>query len=105
MNLARVIGTVWATRKAQGLDGLKMQWLQPVDADGKPFGRPRAAFDAVGAGEGELVTYVTQYEACLAFAERPLVPVDFAITGIVERVDDGAARVLRGAGGRGEAGA
>lgn len=94
MNLARVIGNVWATRKAPGVEGLRMQLIQPLTGEQKPFGRPLAAFDAIGCGPGELVYYVTQYEACLAFAERPLVPIDAAITGIVDRVDDDAKRVL-----------
>lgn len=103
MNLARIIGTVWATRKAAGLDGLKMQLIQPLSSELKEQGKPIAAFDAVGAGPGELVYFVTQYEATLAFAERPLVPVDAAITGIVDRVDDDTKGVLRAS--RGEAGA
>jgi ethanolamine utilization protein EutN len=106
VNLARVIGTVWATRKAGGLDGLKMQLIQPLSSQLTEQGKPIAAFDAVGAGPGELVYFVTQYEATLAFAERPLVPIDAAITGIVDRVDDATKSVLAPSGvGRGEAGA
>ena len=104
MNLARVIGTVWATRKHPGIEGLKMQLVQPVTGEGKPVGRPLAAFDSVGAGPGELVYFVDQYEATLAFPDRPLTPIDVAIVGIVDRLDDDSQRVL-GAGGRGEAGA
>lgn len=104
MNLARVIGTVWATRQAPGIDGLKMLLIQPLTGEQRPFGRPLAAHDAIGCGEGELVYYVTQYEACLAFSERPLVPIDAAITGIVDRVDDDSAKVLKAKDG-GRAGA
>lgn len=94
MNLGRVIGTVWATRSHPGLTGLKMQLVQPLTGEGKPAGAPLAMFDAVGAGPGELITFVTQYEATLAFAERRLVPTDAAIVAIVDRVDDESRRVL-----------
>lgn len=96
MNLGRVIGSVWATRSHAGLTGLKMQLVQPLTGEGKPAGAPLAMFDAVGAGPGELIYFVTQYEATLAFADRRLVPTDAAITGIVDRVDDESKRVLGG---------
>lgn len=107
MNLARVIGSIWATRKGENLDGLKMLLIQPLTGEGDPFGKPLAAFDSVGCGEGELVYFVTQYEATLAFAERKLVPTDVAIIGIVDRVDENSAYVLgpNGGGDVGKAGA
>lgn len=107
MNLARVIGSIWATRKSPGLDGLKMLLIQPLTGEGEPFGRVLSAFDAVGCGPGELVYFVTQYEATLAFPERTLVPTDAAIIGIVDRVDESAAYVLgpNGGGDVGKAGA
>ena len=75
--------------------------------EGEPFGRVLSAFDAVGCGPGELVYFVTQYEATLAFPDRPLVPTDAAIIGIVDRVDESAAYVLgpNGGGDVGKAGA
>lgn len=97
MNLGRVIGTVWATRSHPGLEGLKMQLVQPLTGEGKPQGAPLAMFDAVGAGPGELITFVTQYEATLAFSDRRLVPTDAAIVAIVDRLDDESRRVLGGA--------
>ena len=87
MILGKVIGTVWATRRAEGLEGTKMQLVQPITGEGKPVGRPIAAFDSVGAGQGETVYYVLQYEATLAFPDRKLVPVDASIVGIVDRLD------------------
>ena len=53
MNLARVIGTVWATRKDPNLEGLKMQVIQPINASKKDSGSPIIAVDTVGAGVGE----------------------------------------------------
>lgn len=104
MNLGRVIGTVWASQKLAGYEGLKMQLVQPLSGDGRALGGVRVAFDSVGAGPGELVYTVDQYEACLAFPERKLVPIDCAIVGIVDALEDQSAAVL-GSGERGEAGA
>lgn len=104
MRLARVLGSVWATRKVAGIDGLRMQMIQPLTAELKPDGAMLAAFDSVGAGEGELVYFVSQYEATLAFPDRKLVPTDQAIVGIVDRLDDDSERVL-GSDDLGKAGA
>jgi ethanolamine utilization protein EutN len=104
MRLARVVGTVWASKKQDGFSGLKMQMIQPLTAQLEPDGKPIAACDSVGAGEGELVYFVSQYEATLAFPDRPLVPIDQAIVGIVDRLDDETERVL-GSDDVGKAGA
>ena len=104
MKLGKVIGSIWATRKAQGTDGLKILLVQPVTGEGKPFGKTLSAFDAIGCGEGELVYFVEQYEATLAFPDRPLTPIDVSIIGIVDTLEDQSAEVLASAD-RGEAGA
>ena len=104
MNLARVVGTIWATRKHPGTEGLKMQLIQPLTGEGRPTGGLLAAFDSVGAGPGEMVYFVSQYEATLAFPDRPLTPIDIAIVGIVDQLEDQSAEVLGGES-RGEAGA
>ena len=56
MQIARVIGTVVATVKNATLEGRKFLIVQTLDADLKPKGQPTVALDAVGAGEGELVS-------------------------------------------------
>lgn len=94
MNLGRVIGTVWASQKLDGFCGLKMQLIQPLSGSGQPLGGLRIACDSVGAGPGELVYTVDQYEATLAFPEKPLVPIDCAIVGIVDELEDRSAAVL-----------
>lgn len=104
MILARVVGTVWATQKVPGFEGLKMQLIQPLSGDGvTEAGPPRVACDSVGAGPGELVFFVDQYEATLAFPQLSLVPIDAAIVGIVDTLTERGPEVLRA--GRGEAGA
>jgi len=81
--LARVIGTVVATRKDEGLLGSKLLLIQPMKADRAPAGRPLVAVDAVGAGYGEDVFYVKGREASYPFLPAE-VPTDAAIVGIVD---------------------
>jgi ethanolamine utilization protein EutN len=84
--LGRVIGTVIAERKLEGLRGQKLLMVQPIDHQGQPTGDAHAAVDTVQAGPGDLVHLVGSREACLAL-EEPFVAVDAAIVGIVDQVD------------------
>ena len=86
MHLGRVIGTVVATMKSDGLDGVKFLIVQPLDKHQNDKGAPVVAADAVAmAGPGELVYYVASREAAEALEER-FVPVDHAIVGLVDQV-------------------
>lgn len=86
MKLGRVIGTVVATCRYEGLEGVKLLVVQPLDESLKPDGRPQVAADATAqAGPGELVFVVASREAAQALPEV-FVPVDLAITGIVDEV-------------------
>jgi ethanolamine utilization protein EutN len=86
MQLARVIGTVVATVKSPGLDGVKLLVIQPLDRELRPLGSQLVAADAVHmAGPGELVYFVAAREASQAMPD-PFVPVDHAIVGIVDAV-------------------
>ena len=87
MKLARVIGTVVATAKYEGLEGVKFLVVQPLDRDGNVRGSQAVAADATAqAGPGHLVFIVGSREAAQAMPEL-FVPVDLAITGIVDDVD------------------
>ena len=86
MDLARVIGRVVCTHKNGSLDGRKLLLVQPVTVEGRDTGKPLVAIDAVGAGAGERVFYVTGREASFAFIPDH-VPTDASIVGIVDRVD------------------
>jgi len=89
MKFARVIGTVVATEKYEGLEAVKLLVVQPLDRDRKkPLGNPAIAADATQqAGPGMLVFIVASREAAQALPVT-FVPVDLAITGIVDEVDD-----------------
>ncbi len=87
MQFARVIGTLVATRKVAGLEGVKFLVVQPLDKHLQPVGEPSIAADGTGqAGPGELVFVIYSREAALALPEW-FVPVDLAITGIVDETD------------------
>jgi ethanolamine utilization protein EutN len=86
MNLGRVIGTVVATRKYEGLEGVKLLLVQPLDHTQKKIGDPIVAADTVRAGTGELIYYVNSREAALAL-DPWFVPVDASIVGIVDDID------------------
>lgn len=83
MFLARVVGTVVATRKDPGLVGTKLLVLQPIKNDGTPSGKALVAVDSVGAGVTEQVFYVRGREASVPFLPDE-VPADAAVVGIVD---------------------
>ena len=88
MQLARVIGSVVASVKVPGLDGIKLLLVQPLDRQQRPQGNQVVAADAVNmAGPGELVYVVASREAAQALPET-FVPVDHAIVGIVDAVTE-----------------
>ena len=86
MYLGRVIGTVVASRKYQGLEGVPLLFVEPLDSKLVPNGEPQVAADATRvAGPSDLVYLVGSREAALAL-EETFVPVDAAIIGIVDQV-------------------
>ena len=87
MRLARVMGTVVATQKYEGLQGIKFLIVQPLSKQQEPLGEPVVAADATAqAGPDELVFIVGSREAAQAMPIT-FVPVDHAIVGIVDDVD------------------
>ena len=86
MYLGRVVGTVVASTKYEGLSGQKLLLVQPLDEQQEPSGSLEVAVDTVRAGPGELVFLVGSREAALALDES-FVPVDAAIIGIVDDVN------------------
>ncbi len=87
MLLARVLGTVVATRKYPGLEGVKLLVVEPLDDRGQVTGEPHVAVDATRqAGPRDVVYLVGSREAALAL-DPWFVPVDAAIVGIVDEID------------------
>jgi microcompartment protein CcmK/EutM len=86
MLIAKVTGTLVATRKEPTLDGLKLLVVRPCDATGKPTGAPLVAADAVGAGVGEVVLLAAGSSARQTQATQNR-PVDTVVMAIVDLLD------------------
>jgi len=85
MILARIIGTVVATRKDPRLEGKKLLICRPVDPDGHDEKGYIVAVDTVHAGFREKVLVVQGSSARMAYGCKDT-PVDAAIVGIVDTV-------------------
>ncbi|MCX6174354.1 MAG: EutN/CcmL family microcompartment protein [Ignavibacteriales bacterium] len=86
MQLGKIIGTIWATRKDDAVTGYKMLFVQPINSEGKNIGEPIIALDTVGAGSGEIIYYVTASEAVIPL-DVDMAPVDASIVGIVDSIN------------------
>jgi microcompartment protein CcmK/EutM len=87
MLLGRVIGTVVPCVIYEGLKGVPMLLVQPLDKHRKVAGPPIVCCDATRmAGPGELIYYEGGREAAMAL-DPWFVPVDHTIIGIVDGVD------------------
>ena len=89
MILARVVGTVVATRKDPRLVSSKLLVARPMDPHGKAEGSYLVAVDTIDAGVGETVLIVSGSSARMAAGMKDC-PVDAAIVGIVDAVGPGA---------------
>lgn len=99
MLLGIVKGRAISTLKYQGLEGLRLLVVQPVNRKLEPLGSVQVAVDVVQAGTGDLCVMVRSREAALAMPEIKFVPVDLALVGIVDqlaiRPDDEEEVILR----------
>ncbi len=86
MILARVVGTVVASRKEAELSGLTLLLVRACDPSGKPAGSTIVAVDAVGAGVGEVVLYASGSSARNTTVTKDR-PVDATIMAIVDLVE------------------
>ena len=87
MLLARVVGTVVATRKDPQLEGLKFLLLQLCDTAGKKQQGQVVAIDSVGAGVGDVVLYASGSSARQT-AQTQNKPVDATVMAIVDLVEE-----------------
>ena len=86
MYLGRVIGSVVADQKLEGLVGARLLLVRPLDEAQQPAGSFEVAVDTVRAGPGDLVYLVGSREAAQAL-ENSFVAVDAAIVGLVDELD------------------
>lgn len=88
MLLAKVVGTVVATKKDETLEGCKLLIVKPLKQglDQKESDEVIVAVDSVGAGVGELILMVTGSIASRIMTDDKA-PVDAAVIGIVDDVE------------------
>jgi microcompartment protein CcmK/EutM len=84
--LAKVVGTVVATRKDERLVSNKLMVARPIDPAGKAEGSYLVAVDTVDAGVGETVLIVSGSSARMAAGMKDC-PVDAAIVGVIDHID------------------
>jgi len=88
MRLAKVIGTVVATRKEESLIGFKLLVIEEIDPREERTTHNRlVAVDTLGAGEGDTVLWVQGGAARVISEEHRKAPLDVAIVGIIDSVD------------------
>jgi microcompartment protein CcmK/EutM len=92
MFLARVEGSVVATKKEPAMNGRKLLLLRPQLVDEKdptkfrPGANTIVAVDSLGSGIGEMVLFCQGSSARLAPGMKEC-PVDAVVIGIVDTVD------------------
>lgn len=86
MLVARVRGSVWATKKEESLKGYRLLVVEPVDVGGNNTGSSFVAADRIGAGAGEMVLVVCGSSARLA-TDRGQEPVDAVVVGIIDSME------------------
>jgi ethanolamine utilization protein EutN len=85
MIICKVVGHVWATKKEDNLNGLKLMIVQecyPASGAKSTW----VAADVVGAGIGEKVLVVSGSTARKAFGADDI-PADMAIVGIIDSLE------------------
>ncbi|MHA6252444.1 EutN/CcmL family microcompartment protein [Oceanobacillus sp. CAU 1775] len=84
MIIGDVIGSVWATRKDEQLNGLKLLIVKPKYA--KDLSSTFVAADLTSAGVGDTVLVTKGSSARSAFGKERI-PIDSVIVGVVDSID------------------
>lgn len=89
MLLARVEGSVVATRKHPSLQGWRLVICQPIGASGAPEGAPQVAIDSHGAGMHQQVVISSDGLAARQAVGDDRSPVRWMVIGIVDELAPG----------------
>ncbi|PLR80567.1 ethanolamine utilization protein EutN [Bacillus canaveralius] len=86
MIIGTVVGNIWATRKEEGLTGLKFLVIQPdlLDRD-NPREPALVAVDRIGAGLGDKVMVTKGSPA--SYSDDNRLPIDALVIGIIDAID------------------
>jgi ethanolamine utilization protein EutN len=86
MFLAKVVGTVWSTKKTPDLEGIRFLVVHPYDLEKEPTRNIVIVADRLGAGTGEMVMCAFGKAARTAMGNQEMA-IEAAVVGIVDRVD------------------
>lgn len=86
MFLAKVVGTVWSTKKSPDLEGMRFLIVHPIELDKEPTRSIVVVADRLGAGVGEVVMCAYGKAARTAVGNQEMA-IEAAVVGIVDRVD------------------
>lgn len=86
MFLGKVVGTVWSTKKAPDLEGVKFLIVHPIELDKEPARSVVVVADRLGAGIGEIVMCAYGKAARSAIGNQEM-SIEAAVVGIVDRMD------------------
>ena len=100
MNLARVRGTVTATRRADGVDGARWLLVEECDQRGGGRGDWLVALDMIGADRGQLVL-LTAGSSCRWTRPTDDRPLDSLVFAIVDTIDQAGVTLWQGDQGAG----
>ncbi|MGO2083748.1 EutN/CcmL family microcompartment protein [Vagococcus sp.] len=81
MVTATLIDNVWATRKSEKLNGLKLMLAEVIGGSRK--GERMVVCDVIGAGIGDRVIIATG-SAARHMLEDDTIPIDAAVIGIID---------------------
>jgi microcompartment protein CcmK/EutM len=86
VNLARVRGTVVATKRSDKVEGAKWLLVEDCDPKGQGRGEYLVALDLIDASRGQLVL-LAQGSGCRWTARTEDKPMDTLVVAIVDQID------------------
>ena len=87
MILGRITGSVVSTIHHPIVKGQKLLVAERLDATGRPTGGYVIAFDAIGAGQGEIVLILDEGTGARQILDDANAPVRSIVVGIVDEVE------------------
>jgi len=87
MYTGKVVGSVVSTVKDENLKGVKLLVVQLIE-NGTPKGFEVSADGTRQAGPGDFVYLIGKKEATLPFRDKRMIPVDSAIVGFIDKLNE-----------------
>ena len=87
MILGRITGSVVSTIHHPIVEGRKLLVAERLDSSGRATGGYIIAFDAIGAGQGEMVLILDEGSGARQILEDDKAPVRSIVVGIVDAVE------------------